>query len=62
MVDQIRRRLGHSERAARRTNAAPLATERYRRVARAGVAGQPQETIGKDAALKVGLAFFLCAA
>ena len=51
----IRRRLGHAPRAARRTDAAPLATERDERVARAAVAGQAQESMGKDAALEIGV-------
>ncbi len=36
---------------------APLATERHQRVARACVAAQPQEALGQNAAVEIGLEF-----
>lgn len=56
-VYQVGRCLGHSSRAARRTDAAPLATERDQGVARAALAGQAQEAIGEYAAVEVGIEF-----
>jgi hypothetical protein len=48
---------GHAPRAARRANAAPLATERHQCVARAGVAGEAQEALGENAAVEIRLEF-----
>ena len=55
LINQVSRRLMHAPRAARGTEAASLATERHPRLAGAGGAGEPHETVGEDAALKVGV-------
>ncbi len=54
VVHQVGGRLRHSSRAARRTDAAPLATERDQRVTRAALAGQAHEFAGEDAAIQIG--------
>ena len=55
----MRRRFVHAARATRQTDSAPLATERDQCVLLAGVAGEPYEPVGKDAALKIGIEFVI---
>jgi hypothetical protein len=52
VVHQVRRRLCHAPRAARRAKAAPLAAERDELVVAAVAAAQAQESVGQDAALQ----------
>ncbi|MBK8763788.1 MAG: hypothetical protein IPM01_03835 [Burkholderiaceae bacterium] len=52
VVDQVRRRLCHAPRAARRAKAAPLATEGDELVVAAVAAAQSQEAVREDAALQ----------
>ena len=53
MVHQVRRRLVHAPRVARRAPPAPLAGEGDQIVVRAALTPHPRKTVGKDAALQV---------
>jgi uncharacterized membrane protein (DUF4010 family) len=57
VVHQIRGRLRHAARAARRADAAPLAAKGHQRVARAALAAQAQKAVGQDATIEIGLEF-----
>ncbi|HEY6356491.1 MAG TPA: hypothetical protein VIY30_18560 [Burkholderiaceae bacterium] len=52
MIHQVRRRLRHPPRTARRAEPAPLAAEGQQLVVAAIVAAQPQEAVGEDAAFE----------
>jgi len=55
VVDQMRRRLGHPPRTARRAKPAALATEGDQLVVAAVTAAQAQEAVGQDAAFEKGV-------
>jgi hypothetical protein len=59
MVHQVRRRLRHPARAARRAEPAPLAAEGQQLVVAAFAAAQPEHAVGQDAALEEGVELVL---